>query len=96
VKDLRERARFIRRADVVRHTAGRIFTAEFTKRNGQTRRILARTGVHRFTNGKGMKYEPADFDLLVVYDMQAKDYRMINLSTLINIRCGDYSWERDV
>ena len=63
-------------------TAGRIFYAEFIKKDGSLRKITARLGVRKSVTGKGMRYDPAAYGLLPVYDMDKAQWRMINLNTL--------------
>lgn len=73
-------------------TAGRFFYAEFTKRtNGELRKLVGRLGVKKHVNGKGLSYNPKDYDLQVVWDSQKKWYRMIPLREyeLIYLRCGN-------
>ena len=71
-----------------------IFSATFTKKNGENRLILARLGVRKGLkeNAKPRPYDPNKYNLLCVYDMQqAKQqqkpspYRMINLNTLLTL-----------
>ena len=66
-------------------TSGKIFTAEFIKKDGSRRIINCRTNVKKFTNGKGLSFDPIARNLLPVYDLKVKDYRFINLSTLISV-----------
>ena len=66
-------------------TSGKIFTAEFIKKDNSRRIINCRTNVKKFTNGKGLSFDPIARNLLPVYDLKAKDYRFINLSTLISV-----------
>lgn len=84
---------------------GKIFTVEFIKRtNGELRTMNCRRGVQKGVKGVGLKFEPAEKDLLVVYDMQkieeGKDekgaFRMINLADLVALRMDgkSYSWDR--
>ena len=63
-------------------TAGRIFFVEFVKKDGSLRRMTARLGVKKGITGKGMRYDPAAYGLLPVYDMDLSAWRMINLGTL--------------
>ncbi len=67
---------------LIQGTEGKVFTAIFTKKDGTTRKMNCRTGVSKHVTGKGMAYMPADYNLVTVFDMKAKDYRMINLETL--------------
>lgn len=66
-------------------TSGKIFTAEFIKKDKTRRVINCRTNVKKFTNGKGLNFDPIVRNLLPVYDLKVKDYRFINLSTLISV-----------
>jgi len=68
---------------------GKFFSAWFVKKNGEIRYMNCRTGVGKHLRGKGRLY---DYDNLVcVYDIQAKDYRNINLDTLFRLKVdGDY------
>ncbi len=66
-------------------TSGKIFTAEFIKKDNTRRTINCRTNVKKFTNGKGLSFDPIARNLLPVYDLKVKDYRFINLSTLISV-----------
>ena len=63
-------------------SAGRIFYAEFVKKDGSLRRMTARLGVRKGVTGKGMRYNPLERGLLPVFDMDRADWRMVNLNTL--------------
>ena len=69
-------------------TSGKIFTAQFIKKDGSRRLINCRTNVSKYTNGKGLNFDPIARNLLTVYDLKKKDYRFINLSTLISVKIG--------
>jgi hypothetical protein len=73
---------------VIQETKGKYFSVVFTKKDGSTRRMTARLGVKKGINGKGMNYDPNEKDLMVVWDAQKNDYRMVNLSTIISFKCG--------
>ena len=66
------------------NTHGKIFTVYFVKRtDGKLRKITGRYGVSKYTNGKGLSYQPDDHDLLVVFDMKKKQYKMIDLKGVL-------------
>ena len=44
-----------------------------------------RLGVTKGVNGSGMAYNPSLKGLKPVYDMQAKEWRMINLDTITRL-----------
>lgn len=80
--------------ELIEATKGKFFRVVFTKRtNGEPRTMDCRTGVAKFTSGNGRKYDPADKDLMCVWDLRAWDpktgdsgYRSINLRTVSEVR----------
>lgn len=76
---------------------GRIFTVEFIKRtNGEHRVMNCRTGVTAGTVGGSLPYDPAERELLPVYDLKA-GFRNVNLRDLVALRLGGQSfrWNTD-
>ena len=67
---------------------GKIFTVTFIKKDGTMRVMNCRLGVKKNLKGVGRRYNPDNFNLLSVYDMQKKAYRMINLETIQEIKIG--------
>ena len=65
---------------------GRIFSATFIKKDGTIRKINCRLGVVKALRGGALKYNAEACNNLVVYDLQAKDYRTINIDKLIALR----------
>jgi hypothetical protein len=65
----------------------RFFSAEFIKKDGTTRYIFGRYGVkkHLKVDAKPQAYKPAERGYLTVWDMQKKQYRLINTQTIITI-----------
>lgn len=72
--------------EVIKKTNGRIFTVEFIKKDGEYRKLNCRLGVKSYLNGGELKFDPDLKDLIPVFDVQAKGYRMINLKTLVQIK----------
>lgn len=70
---------------IIMDTKGKFFTTTFIKKDGSTRKMTARLGVRKGVNGKGLKFNPAEKDLLVVYEMSKDAHRMINLNTIQSI-----------
>lgn len=64
---------------------GKIASAEFIKKDGSLRKMVFRTKVTKGVTGEGMKYDPAKLGLRTVFDMQKRDFRMINLNTIQTI-----------
>jgi hypothetical protein len=76
-------------AQKIRETKGRMFTVTFIKKsNGQKRTMNARLGVKAYLRGGVLPYDPNTKGLIPVYDIQAKDYRMINIQGIINLKTG--------
>ena len=67
-------------------TNGKIFSAVFTKKDGEKRTMVCRRGVAKYVTGVGLKFNPKDLDLVGVFDMHKKAYRFINIKTLEQIK----------
>lgn len=64
---------------------GKIFTVDFIKKDGTPRTMTARLGVKKGVSGEGKKYNPEDYNLLTVYDMQKGAFRNIGLDTVTRV-----------
>jgi hypothetical protein len=79
--------------EMLRATHGRFFRVQFIKRaTGETRQMVARLGVQKSLTGEGLKFNPANRDLMVAWDTGKKNYRMINLRGLTSFKCGAMEW----
>jgi len=85
--------------------SGKIFTAQFIKKDGTPRTITARTGVKKGNKGIGLSFDPIAKNLLPVLDMELskkvddinKAKRFINLSTVIWVQVdGVKYWVSDL
>ena len=65
---------------------GRIFSVTFIKKDGTVRRMAARLGVRKGVKGIGLKFDPSERGLMVVFDMHKREFRMINLNTIIELK----------
>jgi hypothetical protein len=73
--------------NVIKHTGGKIFRATFIKRtNGETRNLTGRLGVRKGIKGVGLKFNPSERGLMVVFDMHKRNFRMINLESLREVK----------
>lgn len=70
---------------LIQQTNGQIFSATFTKKNGELRQMNCRLGVTKHLKGGELAYEPAEYDLIPVFDVQKKAYRSISINTLTNV-----------
>jgi hypothetical protein len=65
---------------------GMLFSVSFIKDNGAERKMVARLGVHKYTKGKGMLYNAEERNNIVVFSMQDKGYRTINIDRLLKVK----------
>lgn len=61
---------------------GKIFSANFTKKDGTERTMVCRTGVSKDLKGKGLGYDAKAKRNLIVFDMNKGDYRTISVDRL--------------
>jgi hypothetical protein len=74
---------------------GKVFSAIFIKKDGSERKMVARTGVSKGVTGAGRKFDPADQNLLSVYDMQKRAFRFININTLKELKANHKVFTND-
>ena len=67
-------------------TNGKIFSAVFTKKDGEKRKMVCRQGVAKYVKGVGLRFKPEERDLIGVFDMHKKAYRFINAKTLEQLK----------
>lgn len=88
--------RLISRVEAVERiasTGGRIFTAVFVKKDGTTRTMNCRLGVSKGVKGVGLRYDPHGYGLLPVFDMEVREFRMLNVGSLLNLTVDGESYE---
>jgi hypothetical protein len=72
---------------------GKIFTVTFIKADKTTREMNCRLGVKKYVKGVGLKYNPTDKNLIIVYDLQKKDYRSFNVNSVIALKISKQNYE---
>ena len=50
-----------------------------------------RIGCHKGIKGVGRNFKKEN--LVTVFDAQAKEYRMINVDTMLTFNCGNFAWK---
>jgi hypothetical protein len=70
--------------DRILNSKGKIFTVEFTKKDGTIRIMNCRLGVTKYLKGGSSTLDPNKF--ITVYDMQSKGYRAINKDAILAVR----------
>ena len=72
--------------ELIRETNGKIFSSTFIKKDNTIRTLTARLGKrYKSKTGKAAPYKAKEFNLLPVYDMQKKAFRMLNFNTLLTL-----------
>ena len=79
--------------DLIKSSQGKFINVKFTKKNGEDRSLTGRTGVHKYTTGEGLKYNPDDYGLVGIYDNINKGHRMVNLNTLKEVTAKKTTYE---
>ena len=79
--------------NLIKSTKGKFFTVTFIKKDGTERVMNARLGVKVYLKGGTLAYDAESKGLVPVWDPIAhretgNGYRMINLSTITNIKIG--------
>ena len=71
-------------------THARLFKVVFKKSDGTIRTMYAKTQVKRFKSKKPnkRKISKSNDNLIRVFDMELKQYRSFNLSSVIEFECG--------
>jgi hypothetical protein len=72
--------------DQILAKGNRMFSVTFIKKDGSLRRMVARLGVRKGVKGVGMSFNPSDKGLMVVFDMHKREFRMINLNTITELK----------
>ena len=70
---------------LIKSSNGEIFSVTFKKKDGTMRTLTGRLGVKEGLKGTGMAYEPGEYDMIPIYDMEKESYRMVNLTTVTRI-----------
>lgn len=65
---------------------GNFFRACFVKKDGSVREMTARFGVKKYLKGGELGYVPEERGYIVVFDVDKKEYRTINMDKLIYLR----------
>ena len=76
---------------MIKSTKGKWFSCTFIKKDGTKRVMNGRIGCHKGVKGIGRKFQKEN--LVTVFDAQAKEYRMVNVDTMLTFNCGGFSWK---
>tara|TARA_R110000787_G_scaffold279358_1_gene389464 strand:+ start:326 stop:604 length:279 start_codon:yes stop_codon:yes gene_type:complete len=71
--------------ELIKESKGKIFAATFTKKNGEHRLMNARLKKYISKTGRKAPYKAENYNLIPLYDMRKKAFRMLNLNTLLTL-----------
>jgi len=67
-------------------TGGRIFSVYFQKKDGTMRDMVCRRGVRKYLRGGELPYDPKSRLLLPVFDLSKREYRSVNIASLVSFK----------
>jgi|SRR5688572_14000125 len=67
-------------------TQGRIFSVWFQKKDGTMREMVCRRGVRKYLRGGELPYDPKSRLLLPVFDLKVREYRVVNIASLVSFK----------
>lgn len=73
---------------ILKNSKGKIMTIAYRKKDGTLRTINTRTGVKKDITGKGLTYNPDDYGYVILWDLNKKAYRTVNLNTVTTLKGG--------
>lgn len=79
--------------DTLKINNGQVFGVTFIKKDGSIRDMVARLGVKKHLKGGVLNYNPADYNLIPVFDMQKKEYRSIQIDTITELKVNGQVYE---
>ena len=71
--------------ELIKESKGLIFSATFTKKNGEHRLMNARLKKYISKTRRPAPYKAEDYNLIPIYDMKSKGWRSLNINTLITL-----------
>lgn len=89
-------------ASIIKTQDGKAVTVTFTRRTddkktgakaGDLRTLNGRLGVKKHLKGGVLAYNPADYKLLTIFDLQKQDYRSIPLDTVSEVVAGGVTYK---
>ena len=72
--------------ELIKQSKGLIFSTTYIKKDNTIRTLTSRTGKqYKSKTGRKAPYKPKEYNLMPLYDMRKKAFRMLNLNTLITL-----------
>ena len=74
-----------RAKELIKESKGKIFSTTFVKKDNTIRTLTSRTGKQYTPTGKAAPYKPSEYNMISLYDMKRKAFRMLNFNTLLTL-----------
>jgi len=75
-----------RAKELIKDSKGLIFSTTYIKKDNTIRTLTSRTGKHYASKtGRTAPYKAEEFNMMPLYDMRIKAFRMLNLNTLLTL-----------
>ena len=74
-----------RAKELIKESKGLIFSTTFIKKDNTIRTLTSRTGKQYTPTGRAAPYKAKDYNLMALYDMRKKAFRMLNFNTLLTL-----------
>ena len=75
-----------RAKELIKDSKGLIFSTTYIKKDNTIRTLTSRTGKHYASKtGRTAPYKAEDYNLIPLYDMRKKAFRMLNFNTLLTL-----------
>ena len=72
--------------ELIKDSKGLIFSTTYIKKDDTIRTLTSRTGKqYKSKTGRKAPYKPEEYNLITLYDMRKKAFRMLNFNTLITL-----------
>ena len=72
--------------ELIKNSKGKIFSTTFIKKDNTIRTLTSRTGKqYKSKTGRKAPYKAENYNLMHLYDMRKKAFRMLNFNTLLTL-----------
>jgi hypothetical protein len=73
---------------LIKSSKGKFITITFIKKDGTTRIMNCRLGVKAYLKGGTLPFNPESKNMIPVYDITKRDYRLVNFDTITHLKIG--------
>jgi len=75
-----------RAKELIKESKGLIFSTTYIKKDNTIRTLTSRTGKqYKSKTGRKAPYKAQDYNLMHLYDMRKKEFRILNFNTMLTL-----------